>query len=37
MAEQTERNLNFDEVVERRGTDSLKYDFAVKRGKPADI
>ena len=37
MGEQTERNLNFDEVVERRGTDSLKYDFAVKRGKPADI
>lgn len=32
-----ERNLNFDEVVERRNTDSLKYDFAVRRGKPADV
>ena len=32
-----ERNLNFDEVVERRNTDSLKYDFAVRRGRPADV
>ena len=32
-----ERNLNFDEIVERRGTDCLKYDFAVKRGKPEDV
>ncbi len=32
-----ERNLNFDQVVERRNTDSLKYDFAIQRGKPADI
>lgn len=32
-----ERNLNFDEVIERRDTDSLKYDFAVRRGKPADV
>ena len=32
-----ERNLNFDEVVERKDTDSLKYDFAVRRGKPADV
>lgn len=29
--------FDFDEVVERRGTDSLKYDFAVRRGKPADV
>lgn len=25
---------NFDEIIERRDTDSLKYDFAAKRGKP---
>lgn len=37
MEERKERNLNFDEVVNRRGTDSLKFDFAVQRGKPADI
>ncbi len=28
---------DFDRVIERRGTDSLKYDFAVKRGRPADV
>ena len=32
-----EKNLNFDEIVERRNTDCLKYDFAVRRGKPADV
>ena len=32
-----ERNLDFDTVHERRNTDSLKFDFAVQRGKPADI
>ena len=32
-----ERNLNFDEIVERRGTDCLKYDFAKRRGQPADV
>jgi cystathionine beta-lyase len=32
-----ERNLNFDEIIDRRNTDSLKFDFAVRRGKPADI
>lgn len=32
-----ERNLNFDEITERRNTDSLKYDFAVRRGKPSDV
>lgn len=32
-----ERNLNFDEIIERRNTDCLKYDFAVRRGKPADV
>ena len=28
---------NFDEVHERRNTNSLKYDFAEERGKPSDI
>lgn len=32
-----ERNINFDEIVERKGTDCLKYDFAVERGLPADV
>ena len=32
-----ERNLNFDEIIERKGTDCLKYDFTVKRGKPEDV
>lgn len=32
-----ERNLNFDEIVNRKNTDCLKYDFAVERGMPADI
>lgn len=32
-----EKNLNFDEVIERRGTDCLKYDFAVRRGMPEDV
>ncbi len=32
-----EKNLDFDRFVERRHTDSLKYDFAVRRGKPADV
>lgn len=27
----------FDEVIERKDTNSLKYDFAVERGKPADV
>ncbi len=33
----TERNLNFDTIVNRRHTHSLKYDFAVQRGHDADI
>lgn len=33
----TEKNLNFDEIINRKGTDCLKYDFAVKRGKPEDV
>ena len=32
-----ERNLNFDEIIVRKGTDCLKYDFAVRRGKPEDV
>lgn len=32
-----ERNLNFDKVVERRGTGSLKYDFAKQWGMPDDV
>lgn len=32
-----ERNLDFDSVIDRRGTKSLKYDFAKKRGKPEDV
>lgn len=32
-----EKNLDFDIVVDRRNTRSLKYDFAAKRGKPKDI
>lgn len=27
----------FDKIIDRRNTDSLKYDYAVRRGKPADI
>lgn len=38
MAEnRQEKNINFDEKVERVGTDCLKFDFAVRRGKPADV
>lgn len=32
-----ERNLDFDTVITRRGTDSLKYDFARRRGKPENV
>lgn len=32
-----ERNLDFDKIVERRGTGSLKYDFAAKWGMPEDV
>jgi len=28
---------NFDNIIDRRHTDCLKFDFAVKRGKPADV
>ncbi|MCL2367436.1 MAG: pyridoxal phosphate-dependent aminotransferase [Oscillospiraceae bacterium] len=29
--------FDFDRIIERRGTDSLKFDSGEKRGKPADI
>lgn len=32
-----EKNIDFDTVIDRRNTKSLKYDFAVERGKPVDI
>ena len=32
-----ERNLNFDEHVDRRNTDCLKYDFAKRKGLPEDV
>lgn len=32
-----ERNLDFDKITDRRGTNSLKYDFAVQRGMPEDV
>lgn len=28
---------NFDRVIDRKNTNSLKYDFAVERGRPADV
>ena len=33
----SERNLNFDEPVDRRNTDCLKYDFAKRKGMPEDV
>ena len=35
--EMAEKNLNFDEIADRKGTDCLKYDFAVRRGMPEDV
>ena len=29
--------INFDEIIDRRNTSCLKYDFAAERGYPADI
>lgn len=31
------REIDFDTIIDRRNTNSLKYDFAVRRGKPEDI
>ncbi len=33
----SEKNLEFDELVDRKNTDSLKFDFAAERGKPTDV
>ena len=33
----SERNLDFDSIIERKGTYSLKYDFTSERGKPEDV
>ena len=30
-------HYNFDQIIDRHNTKSLKFDFAVKRGRPADI
>jgi cysteine-S-conjugate beta-lyase len=30
-------NYNFDQIIDRRNTNSLKYDFALERGKPEDV
>lgn len=32
-----ERNLDFDKIIDRRNTRSLKYDFSERRGMPADV
>ena len=32
-----EKNLDFDRIIDRRNTNSLKYDFAVERHMPKDI
>ena len=32
-----EKKLDFDTVIDRTHTNSLKYDFAVQRGKPKDV
>lgn len=32
-----ERNLNFDEIIDRKNSRCLKYDFAIKRGLPEDV
>lgn len=30
-------SYNFDEIINRKNTNSIKYDFAVERGKPDDV
>jgi cystathionine beta-lyase len=30
-------NYDFDQIIDRKGTNSLKYDFTAERGKPQDI
>jgi cystathionine beta-lyase len=31
------KEIDFDQIINRKNTNSLKYDFAVRRGKPEDI
>lgn len=31
------KEIDFDKIIDRKNTNSLKYDFAVRRGKPEDI
>ena len=33
----TEKNINFDEIINRKNTDCLKFDFAKRRGMPEDV
>ena len=33
----SERNLDFDALIDRRGTDSIKFDAAAQRGMPDDL
>ena len=33
----SERNLDFDKIIDRRNTRCLKYDFAKRRGMPEDV
>ena len=33
----SERNLDFDKIIDRHNTRSLKYDFAKRRGMPEDV
>ncbi len=33
----SETNINFDEIIERRNTCSIKYDFGKQRGMPEDV
>ncbi len=32
-----EKNLDFDQIIDRKNTDSVKYDFAVQKGMPEDV
>lgn len=33
----SEKNIDFDVVIDRKDTDCLKFDFAARRGKPEDV
>lgn len=37
MIEMSEQNSNFDCCIQRKGTNCLKYDFALRRGMPEDV